>query len=137
MTPNERWASRNEATDEALRESERERLALWTLDAIAELMQEAGISKADIARKLGTSRSHVTQVFAGSRNPTLSTIADLAWACGKRAVVKFEPMKSTAFISQPVVSQAIPRLRLIYVNPIHIEERGTQAAEKHRYAGAL
>lgn len=137
MTPNERWASRNEATDDALRESERERLALWTLDAIAELMQEAGISKADIARKLGTSRSHVTQVFAGSRNPTLSTIADLAWACGKRAIVKFEPMKPTAFISQPIVSQTIPRLRLIYVNPTPIVDKETQAKETPRYAGAM
>ncbi len=102
MTPNELWASRQESSEDARREFERERLMVWTLDALAELIQEADISRADLARKLGTSRAHVTQVFAGSRNVTLSTISDFAWACGKRAVVKFEPLRSGQFISHPM-----------------------------------
>jgi 3-oxoacyl-(acyl-carrier-protein) synthase len=103
MVPNEAWAQRQERTEEARRGYERERLILWTLDSVAELLADAGVSKADVARKLGTSRAHVTQVFSGSRNVTLNTISDLAWACGKRAVVRFEPLRSGEYISQPMV----------------------------------
>lgn len=107
---NEAWISRQEASDSSRREHERERLKLWTLDAIADAMDAKGMSKADLARKLGTSRAHVTQVFAGSKNATLSTIADLAWACGLRAVVKLEPLRSGEFISSPVRCETLPNV---------------------------
>lgn len=106
-TANESWVGRQEESDEARREYERERLQVWTLDSIAEMMTAAGISKADIARALGTSRSHVTQVFSGSRNATLGTVSDLAWACGKRAVVRFEPLRFGQFIPAPVRPQLL------------------------------
>lgn len=103
MVPNGAWADRQECTEEARREYERERLILWTLDSLAELVADSGMSKADVARKLNTSRAHITQVFSGSRNATLNTVSDLAWSCGKRAVVRFEPLRSGQFISQPVI----------------------------------
>lgn len=102
MSANKAWAARQEQSAETRREYERERLMLWTLDSIAELMADSGLTKADVARKIKTSRSHLTQVFSGSRNATLGTISDLAWACGQRAVVKFEPLRSGEFISAPV-----------------------------------
>lgn len=101
---NGEWVARQEESDEARRGYERERLILWTLDSICDLMSNAGMSKADIARRLETSRSNVTQLLSGSRNATLGTISDFAWACGKRAVVKFEPLRNGQFISQPVSS---------------------------------
>lgn len=116
MFPNQDWAHRQECTDEARREHERERLIAWTLDAIADQMVEAGLSKADVARRLDTSRAHVTQVLSGSRNATLSTVADFAWACGKRAVVKFEPLRTGAFISQPAV-QVSSRPKVQFLRP--------------------
>ncbi|HEL7629277.1 TPA: helix-turn-helix transcriptional regulator [Stenotrophomonas maltophilia] len=106
-TANELWVNRQEESEEARREYERERLQLWTLDSIAEMMEAAGITKADVARTLGTSRSHVSQVFSGARNATLATISDLAWACGKRAVVKFEPLRFGQFIPAPVRPHAL------------------------------
>lgn len=99
--PNSEWIARQEHSENSRRDYERERLIAWTLDSLADLLQESGVSKADIARKLGTSRANITQVFSGSRNVTLSTISDFAWACGKRATVKFEPLRSGKFISQP------------------------------------
>jgi len=99
---NEAWVARQESSDEARRSYERERLALWTMDAIAGLMEDHDMSKADLARKIGTSRSYVTQIFSGSKNPTLATVADLAWALGFRACVKFEPLRSGQFMSVPV-----------------------------------
>jgi transcriptional regulator with XRE-family HTH domain len=134
MTPNELWASRQECSEEARREFERERLMMWTLDALADIMQETGITKADLARKLGTSRAHVTQVFSGSRNATLSTVSDLAWACGKRAVVKFEPLRSGQFISHPVNLQSSLKPRVVVLAPKQAEKTDTGTKKT---AGAL
>lgn len=132
MTPNELWIERNESTDELRREAERERLALWAIDEIAGLMGESGISKAEMARKLEKSRAYISQVFSGSRNPTLATLSDLAWACGHRAVVKFEPLKSTAFISQPTVSLPVPHIRLVWQR-----DDGERELPLRRFAGGM
>lgn len=102
MGMNQAWVERQEKSDETRRFHERDRLAVWTMDAIAGLMDEKQITKADLARKIGSSRPYVTQLFSGSKNPTLGTVADLAWALGYRASVKFEPLRSGEFISVPV-----------------------------------
>lgn len=135
-TPNEQWAERQECSEEARREFERERLMVWTLDSLAELMEDTGISRADLARKLGTSRAHITQVFAGTRNATLSTVADLAWACGKRAVVKFEPLRSGQFISHPMqLSPQLKRAKIVVLAPKQAEISCDERLQKT--AGAL
>ena len=110
---NNQWAKRQECTEEDRREYERERLLAWTADALAEMMEDGGMSKADLARRLGASRAHITQVLSGSRNATLSTVADFAWALGKRAVVKFEPLRAGHFISSPVHLVETKKLRIV------------------------
>ena len=99
---NAAWIARQTETPEARRDYERERLAVWTLDHIAALMQDQGITKADIARALGTSRAHISQLFGGEGNITLRTLADLAFACGSRVVVTTEPLCAGEFIPSPV-----------------------------------
>lgn len=99
---NEEWVCRQDSSDETRRDYEKERLVLWATDLIAELMTQKGVSKADLARKLGTSRAHITQMLSGSRNVTLNTLADTAWALGRRVVIKTEPLRAGAYISCPV-----------------------------------
>ncbi|MCA0394809.1 MAG: helix-turn-helix transcriptional regulator [Proteobacteria bacterium] len=108
---NKAWIERQEQSDESRRFHEADRLAVWTMDSIADLMEKKGLSKADLARKLGCSRAHVTQLFSGARNPTLSTVADLAWALGFRASVGFEPLRAGEFISVPVCDAQILAFR--------------------------
>lgn len=48
-------------------------------------MEEAKISKADLAKMVGVSRSAVTQALSGSRNMTLNAVADFALALGHEA----------------------------------------------------
>ena len=86
------WNARQTRTPEARRLYEQERLVLWVSEALAHAMAESGLSKADLAEKLGTSRAHITQVLSGSRNMTLRTVADLAWACNQRAEVHLAPI---------------------------------------------
>lgn len=109
---NEAWAALHEESDDSRRFYERERLAVWTMDMLAELMEQKGISRADVARKIGCSRSNVTQFFSGSKNPSLATVADLAWALGCRASISLEPLRSGAFISAPVCSVS----KMLHVN---------------------
>lgn len=84
---------------------EEERLILWTTEEIAGAMVDQGISRADIAERIGTSRANVTQLLSGSRNMTLRSLARLAHACGMRAVIQLEDMADSVFTPAEVRSE--------------------------------
>ena len=88
---NEAWNERQTRTPEA-RRYEEERLILWTTEAICEAMEDRGLTRADIAGRLGNSRANMTQLLSGSRNMTLRTLAGLAHACGMRAKFSLEEL---------------------------------------------
>lgn len=58
-------------------------------EAIAAEMHRQGKTKADLAMHLGKSKAYVTQLLCGSRNMTLRTLADIAFALGRRPEVLF------------------------------------------------
>lgn len=101
--------------EEARRIYEQERLIVWTTEAIAEAMEETGLAKADIAGALGKTRAHITQVLGGTRNMTLRTLADLAYACGKRAGIALEPLRASDFLNFPVPSINRRRPRVVAI----------------------
>jgi uncharacterized protein len=80
------------ATPEALRRHEHQRLVLQAAETIGEAMEEAGMSRADLARVMGTSRAHVTALLNGERNMTLRTLADVTCALGRRVGLTLEPL---------------------------------------------
>jgi DNA-binding Xre family transcriptional regulator len=43
-------------------------------------LEDLDISKQELARKLGKSKSHVTQLLSGARNMTLGTLSDICFA---------------------------------------------------------
>jgi len=49
---------------------------------IARLMEQQGVSKAELARRLGRSRAYVTRLLSGSANMTVRTLAEVAYALG-------------------------------------------------------
>ena len=49
-------------------------------DEIVEYMERNGISKADLARRIGKSRSYVTQVLSGSTNISLGSLGKILHA---------------------------------------------------------
>ena len=57
-----------------------EGLILDATEAICEALEENGISRANLADRLGTSNAYVTQLLNGSRNMTLRTFAGIAFA---------------------------------------------------------
>ena len=58
---------------------------------IEALMDAQGVTKAELARRVGKSRAYVTQSLSGDRNMTLSTFAGLADALDADAVLDARP----------------------------------------------
>lgn len=125
MTMNEAWIERQTATPEARRLYEQERLVLWATSALSEVMEESNVSKAELARRMGTSRANVTLLLAGGRNMTLRTFAEVAFRLGRRVDVKLEPLREGRFMSSPVgvVRQFRPR---VVVNEPHVMPEQTK-----------
>lgn len=78
----EHWASRS---DENARLVAQEVLITQVTEAIWEAMEEADVSKAELAQRLGTTRGFISQVLSGSRNMTLRTLADICFALEQEA----------------------------------------------------
>ena len=61
-----------------------EELILDVTETLTQALENAGVTKAELARRLGRSPGFVSQVFGGGRNLTLRTIADIASALSSR-----------------------------------------------------
>ena len=57
---------------------------------ILDAMEEKNISKADLARKLKTTPSNVSQILNGNRNLTIDTICEISMALGMISQISFE-----------------------------------------------
>ena len=55
-----------------------EELILEVTEALSAALEKEGITKKDLADRLGKTRGFVSQLLAGGRNLTLRTIADVA-----------------------------------------------------------
>lgn len=56
---------------------------------ILDAMEEKNISKADLARKLKTTPSNVSQILNGNRNLTIDTICEISMALGMISQINF------------------------------------------------
>jgi len=76
---------------------ERESLAFEAAELISGLMEQREVSKTELAERIGASKSHVTQLLSGSRNMTMHTLADLAFALGHRVEIGAHEWDALAF----------------------------------------
>jgi len=60
--------------------------ALWAR------MEEEKVSRAELARRLGTSKAYITKVLGGNANFTLHSLAKLALAVGGKVRVSIDPI---------------------------------------------
>jgi transcriptional regulator with XRE-family HTH domain len=63
-------------------------------ELIYELLQRSGTSKSELADRVGKTRGFVTQLLNGTRNMTLRTLADLAFALDRRISVAAAPVQT-------------------------------------------
>jgi len=64
---------------------------------IERLMEIQGISKKQLAERLGVSKSTVSRILNGSRNMTLETLTKVAFALGCKPEVELEPLIAEKF----------------------------------------
>lgn len=108
MTEVERFTSE----PENMRLYQQERVILETSDLISDLLDRTGITKAELAERLGRSKSYVTQLLNGRANMTLRTISDVMWALDSNLEISAAPLSihssGTADMQDVIDGQAIP-----------------------------
>jgi plasmid maintenance system antidote protein VapI len=73
-------------------------------DSIYAFMEEHDISKAELARALGTSRAYITKVLRGDANMTMQTFVSLLHAMGAKAVTRIVPAQEQSSLEQEASS---------------------------------
>lgn len=73
----------------------REDLVFNVTEDLLLMLEDLSLSKAELARRLGKSKSYVTQILSGSRNMTLGSFSDICFALGFKPEVRLpvEPAK--------------------------------------------
>jgi transcriptional regulator with XRE-family HTH domain len=92
-----------------------EELILEVTEAMARALRSSGLTKAELAQRLGKSKGFVSQVLGGGRNLTLRTLADISGALGCKVQVQLKPEQpaKVAYIQnwnqsqRPVNSEAL------------------------------
>lgn len=73
----------------------RESLMMNVTEDILVTMEDQNVSKTKLAKLLGKSRAFITQMLGGSRNMTLRTLSDIAFALDVDIEIKLTPKKKT------------------------------------------
>lgn len=77
MAANNPSVSRDETFERLVRQEE---LILDVTESLTAALEHAGVTRAELARRLGRSPGFVSQLLGGGRNLTLRTIADISTA---------------------------------------------------------
>jgi transcriptional regulator with XRE-family HTH domain len=72
------------STKEGKRLLQQERAILEVTELICAIMDESGVSKTELAGRLGKSKGYISQILDGTANMTIRTIADVFTVLGKR-----------------------------------------------------
>jgi len=90
---------------------------LWDInDQIARAMKNQGISRAELARRLDTSRSYVTKLLRGTTNVTLQSLARVAVALGSEISVSLSAAQQPTMV-QIRTATGRPRLDMLHFPP--------------------
>ena len=79
------WANEYKAKNtqsNAIRLEKQEQLLFDATELISRAMEQQGVSKSELAKRIGKSKAYVTQVLGGQANMTLRTLSDLAAVLG-------------------------------------------------------
>lgn len=84
-TSTKTWLSASDINQRLFAE---ESLIIDAAEEVWAVMELKGITKADLAALLGTSKANITQLLNGSRNMTLRTLADISHSLGQKVAIK-------------------------------------------------
>jgi hypothetical protein len=87
---------RIEADDKQRPALRAEELQLAATCALAEELERQGLTKSALAERMGRTRGDISQIFSGSRNITLRTLAEVADALGCKVELAVVPQRRAA-----------------------------------------
>ena len=93
MTGNARSGHRGERYEQLLRQ---ERLILDVTEQLAGALENSGVTRAALARRMGRTPGFVSQLLGGGRNLTLRTISDIAAALALRPSFELSSKRASA-----------------------------------------
>lgn len=93
MAMNDWIARKDESFKRLVRQEE---LILDVTDALTLALDRTGVTKSELARRLGRSPGFVSQVLGGGRNLTLRTISDIAGALSLRPALELRVNRAQA-----------------------------------------
>lgn len=142
MTGDARSRHRGERYEQLLRQ---ERLILDVTEQLAGALENSGVTRAELARRMGRTPGFVSQVLGGGRNLTLRTIADIAAALSLRPAFKLS-WKRTSARTEPWGTSAVhedtheighwsPRMpQVATVQPVHLLAESGRPTNRHGMA---
>jgi antitoxin component HigA of HigAB toxin-antitoxin module len=83
------------ATAEGMRLYQQERAILETTELLCQLMEQQGVTRAELAKRLGKSKGYITQLLDGRTNMTLRTISDVLTALDRALHVQAGSLAAT------------------------------------------
>ena len=90
---------------ERRRKIEEEGFIIETTEDIIGLMEEKGVSRVELAERLGTSRAFISQVLNGSRNMTLRTLFRISRALGHDSQIAFNTIDARKKQKEPALAR--------------------------------
>jgi transcriptional regulator with XRE-family HTH domain len=93
------WVEKVAADPERMKAYQQERLILDVTELISRRMEEHGVSRAELAKRLGRSKGYITQLLDGRANMTLRTVSDVMLALGRTMTVADKPLRVSAAAS--------------------------------------
>jgi transcriptional regulator with XRE-family HTH domain len=95
-----------------------ETLILETTEALWSALEAAGITKSELAERMGTTKGYVSQVLSGARNMTLRTLSDICFAlrASPRLAIERQDPQWTTEEGATVRVNSRPNLRLVVDN---------------------
>lgn len=108
---------------------EEERLLLYIQEAISKSIEASGLTRSQIAERLGRNRSFVTQALSSGRNLTIASMAGLAWAAGFRLRPQMDALVPQASTQAPSL-RAEPQVNMANVIPFNRSAGATRTARQ-------
>ena len=82
------WTSKSEENKKLVAQ---ELLIAEVTEMIWSAMQSGGITKTELANRLGSTKGYASQVLNGSRNMTLRTLSDICYALNHKLTITISP----------------------------------------------
>lgn len=76
-----------------------ERLSILLTEEIVRLMESEGVSRSELAARMGVSKALISRLLGGAPNMTLRTLASIAVALESEVTIKLREWKEAAFVS--------------------------------------